>query len=71
LIADSRDLAVPKKKRCRKLPYKTRADAQAAIAEMIRKHPSIVYKKVYRCGVCKAWHITSTPRGGAPRRVKH
>ena len=61
-----------KKRHCRKQPYGTRAEADAALARMLGKYPSIVYKRVYRCGKCKAWHITSTPRSiGKPGRVKH
>ena len=61
-----------KKKRCRKQAYATHAEADAALARMLNRYPSVVYKKVYRCGKCKAWHITSTPRGfGRPSRVQH
>jgi hypothetical protein len=39
---------------------------------MLSRYPSVVYKQVYRCGACKSWHITSTPRGfGRPSRVQH
>jgi hypothetical protein len=61
-----------KKRRCRKQSYTTHAEADAALARMLTRYPSIVYKKVYRCGKCKAWHITSTPRAiSRPSRVKH
>jgi hypothetical protein len=61
-----------KKRRCGKRPYTTHAEADAALARMLNRYPSIVYKKIYRCGKCKAWHITSTPRGiSRPSRVKH
>ena len=61
-----------KKRHCGKKAYTTHAEADAALAGMLRRYPSIVYKKVYRCGKCKAWHITSTPRSlGKPSRVKH
>ena len=59
-----------KRKRCTKRPYATKAEAQAAIAGMFRRFGSFVYKKVYRCGACKAWHITSRPWSGR-KRVQH
>jgi hypothetical protein len=63
---------MPKKRPCRKKPYATHAEADAALARLLKKYPSILYKRVYRCGKCKAWHITSTPRSfGKPSRVKH
>jgi hypothetical protein len=57
-------------KRCTKKRYATQREAAAAIQGMAEKYGSVVYKKPYRCGKCKAWHITSRPPGG-PRRVKH
>jgi hypothetical protein len=61
-----------KKKRCRKHAYTTHTEADVALARMLSRYPSIVYKRVYRCGKCKAWHITSTPRSfSRPSRVKH
>jgi hypothetical protein len=61
-----------KKKRCRKRAYATHAEADAALAGMLKRYPLVVYKKVYRCGKCKAWHITGTPRAiGRPSRVRH
>ena len=39
---------------------------------LFRRFPSIVFKKSYWCGPCKAWHITGTPPPSARRRrVKH
>jgi hypothetical protein len=60
-----------KRKPCTKVAYATRGEAAAAIDAMFRRFPSIVFKKPYRCGACKAWHVTSTPRLGAGRRIKH
>lgn len=57
-------------RRCTKQRYATRNDAAAAIRGMADKYGGIVFKKPYRCGKCKAWHITSTPPSG-PRRVQH
>ena len=60
-----------KKKDCRKTRYATREDARAAISEMVEKYPSFVFKQAYRCGKCKAWHVTSTPPPHRAGRVKH
>ena len=38
--------------------------------EALKEH-TFVFKRIYRCGRCKAWHITSTPPLRIPRRVKH
>jgi hypothetical protein len=59
-----------KRKPCTKKPYPTKEAAQAAIRGMVRKYGSITFKKAYRCGQCKAWHITGKPHRG-PRRVQH
>jgi hypothetical protein len=56
---------------CRKKRYGTRREAEASIDGMARKFGSLLFKKPYWCGKCKAWHLTSTPAGGGPRRVKH
>ena len=56
-------------RKCSKKRYATREEANAAIDGMARKW-TIVFKKAYRCGKCKAWHITSRPYSG-PRRLKH
>jgi hypothetical protein len=64
-----RELAT--KKDCRKTRYATREEALETIREMVRKYPSVVYKKAYRCGKCRAWHITSTPPPRRSGRVKH
>ena len=57
-------------RRCTKRRYATSAEAAAAIAAMAQRYGGVVFKKPYRCGKCRAWHITSTPPNG-PRRVKH
>jgi hypothetical protein len=57
-------------RRCTKRRYATKRDAAAAIAKMAERYGGVVYKKPYRCGKCRAWHITSTPPGG-PKRVQH
>jgi hypothetical protein len=54
-------------KRCSKTRYATRAQAEQAISAMARTF-QFVYKKAYRCGKCRAWHITSTPRVGRRRQ---
>ncbi len=51
------------RKRCTKKAYATLAEASAAIREMGKKW-NLVYRKPYRCAMCKAWHTTGTP----PRR---
>jgi hypothetical protein len=56
------------KKRCTKRPYATKFEAQTAIASMARRFGPIVFKKAYRCGQCKAWHISSTPWTGRRRK---
>jgi hypothetical protein len=58
------------RKRCEKKRYATREEAEAAIRGMVRKFGNVLYKGVYRCGKCKAWHITSRPWKGG-RRIRH
>jgi len=58
------------RKRCTKRSYATRGDAQAAISSMVRRFGNVLFKKPYRCGKCKAWHITSRPWKGG-RRIQH
>ena len=58
-----------KKKPCAKKRYATVEEARRAIEAMIKRFPSAVYKKPYRCGPCKGWHITSTPPGRG-RRIR-
>ena len=52
------------KKRCTKKRYATVEEARQAIQEMAKRYPSIVFKNVHRCAICRAYHVTSTP----PRR---
>ncbi len=49
------------RKRCTKRQYATLAQARKSILGMAERYAGIVYKKAYRCAVCKAWHVTSTP----------
>ncbi len=49
-----------KRKPCDKTPYKTKQAAREAIAGMARRW-NFVFKRIYRCGRCKAYHISSTP----------
>jgi hypothetical protein len=55
------------RKRCEKTRYATRGEAERAISGMARKF-RFVYKKAYRCGKCRGWHLSSTPRVGRRRR---
>lgn len=56
------------KKKCTKRPYASKAEADTAIAGMARRFGPIVFKKSYRCGKCKAWHVSSTPWSGRHRK---
>jgi hypothetical protein len=58
------------RKPCRKRPYASKQVAESAIRALAAKH-TFVFKRIYRCGRCKAWHITSTPPLRLSRRVKH
>jgi hypothetical protein len=58
------------RKACQKRIYVSLLEARAAIAAMDRRYGPSVYKKPYRCGKCKAWHITGTPPPRRSRRVK-
>lgn len=49
------------RKRCTKVQYDSLGDARRAILRMSRQYAGVVYKKAYRCGSCKAWHVTGTP----------
>jgi hypothetical protein len=57
---DRREMAV-KRKPCTKTRYATVRDAQEAIAGMAKLFGSFTFKRPYRCGRCRAFHITSTP----------
>ena len=47
-----------------KKAYATLTEANDAIREMGKKW-NLVYRKPYRCAICKAWHTTGTPPDGA------
>ena len=57
-----------KRKSCTKTRYPTVGDAQRAIAAMARKFGAFTFKRPYRCGRCRAFHITSTPPIKARRK---
>jgi len=57
------------RKHCNKRSYESKAAAEAAIADLARRF-GFVYKRPYRCGRCKAWHLTSRPWRGR-KRVQH
>ena len=61
------DVAV-KRKPCTKTRYETVRDAHQAIAGMAGRFGSFVFKRPYRCGRCRAFHITSTPPLKARRK---
>lgn len=50
-----------KRKACTKTRYPTVRDAQQAIATMARRFGTFTFKRPYRRGRCRAFHITSTP----------
>jgi hypothetical protein len=43
-------------------------EAHVAIAGMASRFGSFVFKRPYRCGRCRAFHITSTPPLKARRK---
>ena len=57
-----------KRKTCTKTSYATARDAQQAIAGMVARFGSFTFKRPYRCGRCRAFHITSTPPIKARRK---
>jgi hypothetical protein len=57
-----------KRKQCTKTRYATFAEAERAIAAMARRFGPFTFKRPYRCGPCRAYHITSTPRIKGRRR---
>jgi hypothetical protein len=67
LSVDRQTVAV-KRKPCTKTRYATARDAQQAIAGMASRFGSFVFKRPYRCGRCRAFHITSTPPLKARRK---
>ncbi|MGH3072627.1 MAG: hypothetical protein ACRDNB_10220 [Gaiellaceae bacterium] len=50
-----------KRKACTKTRYPTVREAERAIAMMARRFGPFTFKRPYRCGPCRAFHITSTP----------
>jgi hypothetical protein len=64
---DRREMAV-KRKPCTTTRYATVRDAQEAIAGMAKLFGSFTFKRPYRCGRCRAFHITSTPPIKARRK---
>lgn len=59
-VADRRSVAV-KRKSCTNTCYESVRAAEQAIAGMARKFGAFTFKRPYRCGPCRAFHITSTP----------
>ena len=57
-----------KRKTCDKTRYATVRDAHVAIAGMAERYGAFVFKRPYRCGRCRAFHITSTPPPKARRK---
>ena len=57
-----------KRKPCTKTRYASVRDAQQAIASMVRRFGNFTFKRPYRCGRCRAFHITSTPPLKARRK---
>ena len=57
-----------KRNSCTKTRYATVRDAQEAITGMVKRFGSFTFKRPYRCGRCRAFHITSTPPIKARRK---
>jgi len=57
---DRRRVAV-RRATCTKTCYESVRDAERAIAGMARRFGAFTFKRPYRCGRCRAFHITSTP----------
>ena len=64
---DRRTVGV-KRKACTKTCYETVRDAQLAITGMAGRYGGFVFKRPYRCGRCRSFHITSTPPLKARRK---
>jgi hypothetical protein len=64
---DAGDVAV-KRKPCTKTRYESVRDAHLAISGMASRFGGFVFKRPYRCGRCRAFHITSTPPLKARRK---
>lgn len=56
------------KKKCEKTRYASRQEAHDAIAAMARRFGGFTFKRPYRCGTCRSYHITSKPPIGARRK---
>ena len=50
-----------RRKTCVKTRYQSPREAEQAIAGMVRRFGTFTFKRPYRCGRCRAFHITSTP----------
>ncbi len=57
------------KGKCQKVAFRTKAEGRRAIGDMATKW-SFVYKHIYWCAKCRAYHITSKPRLGGGKRKK-
>ena len=57
-----------KRKACTKARYPSVREAEHAIAAMVRRFGAFTFKRPYRCGRCRAFHITSTPPIKARRK---
>jgi len=57
-----------KRKPCTKTRYQSVRDAHLAIGGMATRFGGFVFKRPYRCGRCRAFHITSTPPLKARRK---
>jgi hypothetical protein len=54
--------------KCTKASYATRGNAELAIAAMASKFGPFTFKRPYRCGRCRGYHITSTPPAKGRRK---
>jgi hypothetical protein len=66
--AVDRSKVTVKRKPCTKTHYASVRDAQQAIAGMAKRFGGFTFKRPYRCGRCRAFHITSTPPIKARRK---
>jgi hypothetical protein len=48
--------------RCGKVSYSTFAAATWALRNAKPNRAGLIPLRTYRCGKCKAWHLTSKPR---------
>jgi hypothetical protein len=58
---DDRTRVAVRRTPCTKTRYESVRAAEQAIAGMARKFGAFTFKRPYRCGRCRAFHITSTP----------